>query len=140
MLLSQQAREEAVERKIKTLSAAMRQLMPPKKMVSGLEVHLELAVGRKRKPAGVQMLWHGQVTVLQKFSTKMRNQTLPRNTLAAKMRRASQNGVLSRLMTTAMARVAEVIKMMEVGTKRAEREALRTRWIENGAGGTRGSS
>ena len=86
------------------------------------------------------MLWHGQVTVLQKFSTKMRNQTLPRNTLAAKMRRASQTGVLNHLMTTAMARVAEVIKMMEVGTKRAEREALRTRWIENGAGGTRGSS
>ena len=77
--------------------------------------------------------------MLQKFSTKMRNQTLPRNTLAAKMRR-SQIGVLGRLMTTAMARVADVIKMMEVGTKRAEREALRTKSIRNGAGGTRGST
>ena len=93
-----------------------------------------------RKPVGVQMLWHGQVTVLQKFSTKMRNQTLPRDTLAAKLRRTNQIGVLSHLMTTVMARVAEVIKMMEVGTKRAEREALGTRWIENGAGSTRGST
>ena len=141
MLFSQQAREEAAERKTKTLSAAMRQPMPQKKTEIGSGAPSEPAVPLTRRQAGVLMPWRGQVTVPLRFSMKMRSQTPPRNTLAAKLKKTSQNGAASPLMTTAtMARVAEARKTMDPGTSAARRGASRTKWTKTGLEITRGSS